>query len=280
CHKRHAAESLRTGIIVQLANCFNSLGLVGVYDPVSGTGNLAISNPVRSYLEYSAKEQKTAGIGQKQAAPLLRHVVESLLTRMGTNIRNLGTSAPARQEALELKMYRAVFATTFNSSRRGHCISHMHIARIFSLPNRAGFLCELLLGKTLRQQNTSCFGLQRKPEPQKGTCPVNLIEEWVAAASEAGFDMTRGHLFFRFELPARSKSYLDPRVMTKKLQRYLADLKVGNEKLTMHSFRVGSVICKLLEGLSLERVMHDAFWKKRKTLQHYARHRCPQPPRP
>ena len=272
CGRRMAAQSLRTGHLTQLVAGFQELGLTGAYDPITGKGNPARSSAVQGYLQFSIREQKVAGISAKQASPLLKGAVDQLLRRMGARF-DLGPLRVSVQDRLDLRMCMALFATAFSCGRRGSGLSHIQIPRLMKLADGSGLLAELLLGKTMRQQS-QCFGMRRRTDAEggKAVCPVNLIEEWVRLASSMGFDMTKGWLFFNLSWPSREKRYFDPRAMTRWLRSYLRVLGMRDmEQVTMHSFRVGSCITKLLEGEELWRVMESASWANTATVNAYAR---------
>ncbi|CAM9942768.1 unnamed protein product, partial [Heterosigma akashiwo] len=250
---------------------FDELGRVGPYDPLMGRGNPARSANLKSYLDFCVNEQKRAGVCARQASPLLEGAVKRLLVGMESRLDKLGEAAVVKK--LELGMYRALFATALSCGRRGHGLSHIQIPRIIKLPDGSGLMVEALLSKTLREQK-DCFGLRRQSVADRAICPVTLIEQWVDLATPMGFDMTRGWLFFNFAWPAWGKRYLDPRVMMQRLRSFI--LEVGMEeaalaKSTMHGFRVGMVITKLLAGEELGRIMRDAAWKKQSTVAAYAK---------
>jgi hypothetical protein len=105
-------------------------------------------------------------------------------------------------------------------------------------------------------------------------CAPCRIDDWVREAKKWGWNFEEGYLFSPIEgnlgKPVRGKGELRTAEMTKNLQGYLK--KYGMfEKETMHSFRSGGAIARLLEGESLEEVMYKAYWKDRDTAIHYTK---------
>ena len=96
---------------------------------------------------------------------------------------------------------------------------------------------------------------------------MRLLDEYVNFAREKGYPMEGSFLFF--SMKDGKKERLLPREMTLALKKYLAMFGLPVEGKTMHSFRAGGAVTKILEGESLEQVMADAYWKSEKVAKHY-----------
>ena len=90
---------------------------------------------------------------------------------------------------------------------------------------------------------------------------------YVEFARKNGYPMDGSFLFFLMK--NGKKCRLQPREMTDALKKYLALFGLPVEGKTMHSFRAGGAVTKILEGESLEKVMGDAYWKSEKMARHY-----------
>ena len=75
--------------------------------------------------------------------------------------------------------------------------------------------------------------------------------------------------FLFFNMKDGKKERLLPREMTSALKKYLSMFGLPVEGKTMHSFRAGGAVTKILEGASLEQVMADAYWKSEAVAKHY-----------
>jgi hypothetical protein len=93
-------------------------------------------------------------------------------------------------------------------------------------------------------------------------------------AKKQGYNMQGGYLFSGFDPVTKQRVKMLPVQMTTQLKKY--KLKVGLRSddqgalsRSMHSFRSGGAISKILEGEALETVMKEAYWKSPRTAIHY-----------
>ena len=96
---------------------------------------------------------------------------------------------------------------------------------------------------------------------------MELLDSYVGFCISIGIDMRGGNLFFR--LVNGQKAPYTPTQMTNKLKGYLRVLGMKEDGSTMHSFRAGGAVTKILEGMDLEQVMLEAYWKTEATANRY-----------
>ena len=272
CAWRHSGESLRTGIVQMIANGYAKLGVKSIWDPENRTGNPATAKVIGQYIKFSKKEQGLAGITPRQAAIILRQEAETLVMRMRSLMMIEIVKGNAHEE-LVLRMCMADFMTAFSSTKRGESLCNILILKIMRLPLSMGLVLNLTWGKTLRDGGMDTFGLAPNRE-NKWVCPVQLIDDYVACAKQQGYDMRGGYLFSNFDPATKKRGKLAPAQMSAYLNKFLkkvglSDSEQGALSKSMHSFRAGGAICKILEGDSLEKVMREAYWKCPATALHY-----------
>jgi hypothetical protein len=134
CKVRHAAQSLRTGIVQMLVNGYQSLGVKDVWDPENRTGNPATAKEIKQYIQFSMKEQLQAGITPKQAAVILRQEFETLIQRMRASLFSIEERENSLEE-LVIRRDMAIFAVAFSSTKRGESLCNLLIAKILQLPD-------------------------------------------------------------------------------------------------------------------------------------------------
>ena len=276
CALRHGGESMRTGIVQMLINGYDAIGVKEQWDPENNTGNPATAKEIGQYIKFSKKEQLQAGVTTKQAAVMLRREMETLVARMRPLLL-LAIFRKHFQEELIIRLCMATFVTAFSSTKRGESLCNILIPKIMRIPAPKGDISPLVLnltwGKTLRDGGIDTFGLEPYM-PNKWACPVSLIEEYVECAIAQGYDMKGGYLFGNFDPVTKIKSKLKPAQMTAWLKKYLKQVGLNDDdqgllNRSMHSFRAGGAICRILEGESLEKVMQQAYWKCPQTALHY-----------
>ena len=134
CAWRNGGQSIRTGIVQSIANCYNKLGVKSLWDPETRTGNPATGRIVGQYVKFSKKELGLAGIRPKQAAIILRQEAESLVMRMRT-LMLMAVQGKRDYEELVIRMYMAVFMTAFSSTKRGESSNYFVVAEDYEAPS-------------------------------------------------------------------------------------------------------------------------------------------------
>jgi hypothetical protein len=252
---------------------FRDEGIIKDWDPQSRTGNPAVSKEVMSYLKFVKEEQGKAGVVPKQAQVILKDKLKLLLQEMDKDRFSSG-NPPKR--FLEITRDCAIFSVTFGAMKRGDCISKFISKNTMRMPNNKGLVFNFTWGKTLRGGTSHMFGIECtcKELEKDLLCSPCRIDEWVKEAKSWGWKFEEGYLFSpvvgELNFPRRGMGEMGAKLMTDNLRNYLK--KYGMfEKETMHSFRSGGAIARLLEGEPLEEVMYKAYWKSKETAMHYTK---------
>ena len=108
------------------------------------------------------------------------------------------------------------------------------------------------------------------------TCPIRAVEQYIAVGTALGWNMTEGYLFPRISgrpnagTPVREKTPISAPDMTKALNVHACNAG-ERTSFTMHSFRSGGALTRVLAGEGLPTVMQRAFVKKPSTAGRYLR---------
>ena len=109
------------------------------------------------------------------------------------------------------------------------------------------------------------------------TCPVGVVEQYIAVGTALGWNMTQGYLFPRISrrrntgTPIRGKTPMSAPDMTKAPKVYARNAG-ERTAFIMHSFRSGGALTRTLAGEDLPTVMQRVlFWKKPSTAWRYFR---------
>ena len=265
CGFRHTAQSLRVGQVEKLKKGFRELGVVRPWDPETASGNPADARDVKVFIKFVEVEQAKAGIRRKKAAIILKEEVNTLLVGMTALLCVVGISD---EETFVILLFRAVFAIAFSSTKRGDALSYLLVTECLRCSSGKGLTLNFAFDKTLRGQTWQAFGVARSSDPLC-FCPVRFLDEYVDFAKRKGYPMKGSFLFFLMK--NGQKCRLLPQQMTDALKKYLAMFGLPVEGKTMHSFRSGGAVTKILEGESLAQVMGDAFWKTEAVARDYMR---------
>ena len=109
------------------------------------------------------------------------------------------------------------------------------------------------------------FGMVRDDSNDPWYCPVKLMEEYVNFGAPIGVDMSVGYLCTKIDKTCQrdmnrlSTSHLNSRFRFYLQRAGMDNCSQGDLKLSIHSLRAGSAVTKLLEGISLKKVMYDAY---------------------
>ena len=102
------------------------------------------------------------------------------------------------------------------------------------------------------------------------TCPIRAVDQYIAIGIALGWNMTQGYLFPRISrrpntgAPIRGKTLISAPDMTKALKVHARNAG-ERTAFTMHSFRSGGALTRVLIGEDLPTVMRRVFWKKPST---------------
>ena len=114
-------------------------------------------------------------------------------------------------------------------------------------------------------------------ESELSIFPVRAVEQWVAVATWAGWDMTKGYLFPRIDRMEgsqtpiiKAKQRVTTQSMSQELKKYAKQAGEWQD-FSVHSFRSQGAIVRALTGDSLEPMMQKACWTDSKTTWRYMR---------
>ena len=90
----------------------------------------------------------------------------------------------------------ALFTAALSTTKRGDRLSRTLIQRILRLPNECGFLVNFQRGKTMRGGADHLMTVEYDTK-RMTTCPVRVVEQYIAVGTALGWNMTEGYLFPR-----------------------------------------------------------------------------------
>ena len=101
-----------------------------------------------------------------------------------------------------LKRDMAIIALAFFTAKRGDDLANLLITNIVRMPGDASMIFNFTFGKTLSDGSLHCYGIKRM---SSRFCVISLIDDYVLAAKDAGFEMNKGFLFFDIQRGTRIK---------------------------------------------------------------------------
>ena len=272
CTLRYAHDSLRTNYVSKLAMAYErDLGVTHDWNSALRTGNPVRSDLVTQYMAFIREEQKQAGVEVSQAPAMLHSHLTAIITHMTLRIRC--TQDPYDRIVFDRDI--ALFTVAFSTLKRGDGLSRTLIQRILRLPNECGFLFNFQWGKTMRD-GTDHLKTVEYDTKRMTTCPIRGVEQYIAAGTALGWNMTQGYLFPRISrrpntgAPIRGKTPISAPDMTKALKVHSRNAG-ERTAFTMPSFRSGGALTRALAGEDLPTVMQRAFCKKPSTAWRYLR---------
>ena len=272
CTLRYAHDSMRMNYVSKLAMAYErDLGVPHDWNSTLRTGDLVRSDLVTQYMAFIREEQKKAGVEVSQAPAMLHSHLTAIIAHMTLRIRN--TQDP--YDRIVLARDIALFTVAFSTLKRGDGLSRTLIQRILRLPNECGFLFNFQWGKTMRDGADHLMTVESDTK-RLTTCPIRAVEQYIAVGTALGWNMTQGYLFSRISrrpstgASIREKTSISAPDMTKALIEHARNAG-ERTAFTMHFFRSGGALTRILVGEDLPTVMQRAFWKKPNTAWRYLR---------
>ena len=272
CTLRYAHDSLRTNYISKLAMAYErDMGITNDWNSALRTGNPVRSDLVTQYMAFIREEQKKAGVEVSQAPAMLNSHLAAIIAH--TTLRLRCTQDPYDRVVWARDI--ALFTVAFSTLKRGDGLSRTLIQRVLRLPNECGFLFNFQWGKTMRDGANHLMTVEYDTK-RMTTCPIRAVEQYIAVGTALGWNMTQGYLFPRISrrpnagAPIRGKTPISAPDMTKALKVHAREAG-ERTAFTMHSFRSGGALTRVLTGEDLPTVMQRAFWKKSSTAWRYLR---------
>lgn len=259
CPVRLAAGSVDS-LLGKLRSVFNNLGRLHDSNPVAHPR-------VKSYLRFVREEQASGAVTPSQAVPLYFTKFTKLIDFLRSSIQN-GSQSSATVKYI-LVRDTAFFVTDFFTGDRASDLGRLLSNQVFRLKDRKGFLLKLTLTKTVRGDAARFIVLE--PFCNKGVCPVEWLEYYIAACRLLGVDLTRG-FFFRStdRKKAVSENPFLGSAVNNRLRKYLSDAKIDGGE-TPHSFRVGLSNTLNMLGCSPEDISQCLGWRSKETVSHYTK---------
>ena len=265
CSLRHAAHSMRIGIVLKLRKAFEEVGRRGTYEPATLKGDPTKSTLIHEYITFKHMEQGESGV-LPNSAPKISYPKMILL------LENLRLDIRSRKGIIKLRMAlrRAMYAFCFTAIKRLAGAGHIIAPNVIRMPNNKGLVFNCTWDKTLRM-NSHCFGFvcSAGKEPWCAHC---IIDEWVKLAKSFGIVFDRYLLFPRLNNNGTIILYKrwKAKDLTSSLERDLKRYNLyANE--TPHSFRHGGTVHSLKVGNSLKTTMYKAYMKNTKTACVYSK---------
>lgn len=220
----------------------------------------------RAALHEFKKSQLMRGVTTRVTKPAWATDVRRLSEEM---FYTAGSAEDATERAVILHD-RAFILDAFRTTLRGTQAGHTLVQQVIWLPNKDGLLFGYTWGKTLRNGSKQTFAVRRETDDVH-LCLVTAVEDMMAAALTAGWNMSSGYLFrdlhTRQRLPWEQAPPLSAQKGTAILQRWLK--RLGIAELSMHSLRAGGALYRHFEGEELEDIMLQAYWKSPATAERY-----------
>ena len=265
CSTRHAAASMRTGIVQKLRKGFEEVGRRGIFEPGTSKGDPTRSLLVQEYIAFKHLEQGQSGVLPNSAPKITFIKMKRLLENMRLDIRS-------RKGIIKLRLSerRAMYAFCFTAIKRLAGAGNIIAPNVIRMPNNRGFVFNCTWDKTLRM-NSHCFGFLCMMGVEDW-CAHCIIDEWVYLAKSANISFHRGLLFPRLDYDGTIK--LNKRWRASDLSDSLdRDLKRYNlfENESPHSFRHGGTVHSLQKGEDLPTVMYRAYMKNVSTARTYSK---------
>ena len=265
CSLRHAAHSMRIGIVLKLRKAFEEVGRRGTYEPATLKGDPTKSTLIHEYITFKHMEQGESGVLPNRAPKISYPKMILLLENLRLDIRS-------RKGIIKLRMAlrRAMYAFCFTAIKRLAGAGHIIAPNVIRMPNNKGLVFNCTWDKTLRM-NSHCFGFvcSAGKEPWCAHC---IIDEWVKLAKSFGIVFDRYLLFPRLNNNGTIILYKrwKAKDLTSSLERDLKRYNLyANE--TPHSFRHGGTVHSLKVGNSLKTTMYKAYMKNTKTAWVYSK---------
>ena len=266
---RYAHDSLRTNYVPNLAMVYErDLGVTHDWNSTLRTGNPVRSDLVTQYMAFIREEQKKAG---SQAPAMLHSYLTATIAHVTPHIRC--TQDPYDRVVFARNI--ALSTVAYNTLKRGDGLSRTLTQRILRLPNESGFLFNFPWGKTMRDGADHLMTVEYDTK-RMTTCPIRVVEQYIAVGTALGWNMTQGYLFPRISrrpntgAPIRGETPISAPDITKALKVHARNAG-ERTAFNMHSFKSGGALTRDLAGEDLPTVMQRAFWKKLSTAWRYLR---------
>ena len=265
CAQRHAAHSMRIGIVLKLRKAFEEVGRRGPYIPATLKGDPTRSLLVQNYLSFKFQEQGESGVLPKNAVCFSRTKMDILMACMIASVWNKQGLAQVKFSQ-RVAMYAYCYTYIKRLAGCGSCVA----SNTIRMPNNKGLVFKVTWDKTLRM-TSHCFGFVcvKATEPWCAHC---IIDMYVTIAKKFGFTFKTGLLFPKIGIDGsiktnkrwRSKELKDS--LERDLNRY--HIYAGE---TPQSFRHGGTVDSLRKGRNLSKTMYLAYMKNTATAKIYAR---------
>jgi hypothetical protein len=269
CRVGMAASSVDS-LVGRLARGFNIWRRSGPCD-YTNVGNPTNSFVVKEYVKFLEFEQANALVRPRQATPVFAHHLRALmlyLARLVSEERD-----PVR--GCILRMDSAFFALVFARGKRPGDAIQLDGRMTFWLPEEAGLLFNVMVGKTLRHGFQDVFTLLRADSHVDFALdPVPLLVEYARFSRSAlSIEVNLGPLFRNHSWRDRrpSASRLIAATVNARFIRYLKDAGIFRDGVTLYGLRSGQGLATLFEGASFEDMMLKIGWRTRRTAEHYMR---------
>ena len=143
CSTRHAAASMRTGIVQKLRKGFEEVGRRGIFEPGTSKGDPTRSLLVQEYIAFKHLEQGQSGVLPNSAPKITFIKMKRLLENMRLDIRS-------RKGIIKLRLSerRAMYAFCFTAIKRLAGAGNIIAPNVIRMPNNRGFVFNCTLDKT------------------------------------------------------------------------------------------------------------------------------------
>jgi hypothetical protein len=269
CPKRLASNTVE-GIINQLVNIFDDIGLGRDWNIVSESGNPASAQAVKEYLKLIRVEQAKSHVLPKQAKPIFLTKVKAISSFIDREIKIVSLSL---REKFTLYRDQAWWKIQFFAGDRAGDLALEVAQEVKILTDGSGLVFQHTFGKTLRGSKGKSNSFVIKRCNNIDICPVKGLIDYVNFCRSCKVDLTRGYLF---RVVSEIGSVLDEpvsySVVYQRLIYYLTTLGIY-EGETPHSFRAGcAIIMALTDSVeNVEGVMNHISWFSQESAEYYGR---------
>jgi hypothetical protein len=191
CPKRLASNTVE-GIINQLVNIFDDIGLGRDWNIVSESGNPASAQAVKEYLKLIRVEQAKSHVLPKQAKPIFLTKVKAISSFIDREIKIVSLSL---REKFTLYRDQAWWKIQFFADDRAGDLALVVAQEVKILTDGSGLVFQHRFGKTLRGSKGKSNSFVIKRCNDIDICPVKGLIDYVNFCRSCKVDLTRGYLF-------------------------------------------------------------------------------------
>jgi hypothetical protein len=270
CPRRQAAKSVES-TVGKLRAVFNGhYGMTADYNPRSAVGNPCASTMVANYVRDMGKEQTGAGMRAKQAVNFSERVFNQLVEELATQAQDARESGDD-QEAYEALRDALLFTLMFHSLDRAVNICELTWNQVEITTDLNG---DEVVTIACGMDKTAGPGARPRVNVVREAGPLTASELFRAfsaflESADIDYGTRKGCMFRASSKVGVGNKHVSTQVMARRLEKLTEAIGIGEEGVTLHSYRGSGAKAALLAGYPEEVVMDLANWSSEDMMAYY-----------